>query len=96
MLRWTRVFHIRPHLNDETRFLFICKKLIFRKRLGVVTYFSFFLKRKPNKKENLYDSLFGKDMFAKTEFGFGGQVTYWEGTVLSHNIPLSPYTYHFY
>ena len=32
----------------------------------------------------------------KTEFGFGGQVTYWEGTVVSRNTPLSPYTYDLY
>ena len=42
------------------------------------------------------DSLFGKDMSVKTEFGFGGQVTYWEDTVVSHNTSLSPYTYDFY
>ena len=26
---WTRIFHVRPHSIDETRFLFICEKLIF-------------------------------------------------------------------
>ena len=36
------------------------------------------------------DSLFGKDMSTKKESGSGGQVTYWEGTVVSHNTPLSP------
>ena len=42
------------------------------------------------------DSLFGKDMSVKTESGFGGQVTYWEDTVVSRNTSLSPYTYDFY
>ena len=42
------------------------------------------------------DSLFGKDMSAKTESGFEDQVTYWEGTVVSHNTPLSLYTYDLY
>ena len=39
---WTRIFQVHPHLNGETRFSFICEKLIFRKRLGVTTYFNFF------------------------------------------------------
>ena len=26
---WTRIFHVRPHSIGETRFLFICEKLIF-------------------------------------------------------------------
>ena len=40
-------------LDGETRYLFLFgKKLIFRKRLGVTTYFCFiFLKEKQNKKE---------------------------------------------
>ena len=29
-------------------------------------------------------------MSTKKESGSGGQVTYWEGTVVSHNTPLSP------
>ena len=37
---------------------------------------------KQNKKENpKCDSLFGKDGLWKTKYGFGGQVTYREGTV---------------
>ena len=32
----------------------------------------------------------------KIEFGFEGQVTYWEGTVMSRNTLLSPYTYGLY
>ena len=44
--------------------------------------FVLFLKGKQNKKENSKcDSLFGKDGIWKTKNGFGGQVTYWEGTV---------------
>ena len=30
---WTHIFHVRPHSIDETRFLFICEKLIFEKKL---------------------------------------------------------------
>ena len=33
-------------LNNDTRFLFICENLIFRKRHGVATYFSFIFKGK--------------------------------------------------
>ena len=51
-------------LDDETSFFHLfSKKLIFRKRLGVATYFCFifFFKGKQNKKENpKRDSLFGK------------------------------------
>ena len=32
----------------------------------------------------------------KIEFESGGQVTYWEGTVVSRSTPLSPYTYGLY
>ena len=32
-------------------------------------------------------------MSAKIESKFGGQVTYWEGMVVSRNIPLNLYTY---
>ena len=32
----------------------------------------------------------------KIEFGSGGQVTYWESTVVSRSTPLSPYTYSLY
>ena len=33
MLRWTRVFHIRPHLNDETRFYLFGKNWFLEKNL---------------------------------------------------------------
>ena len=42
------------------------------------------------------DFLFGKDMSTKIEFGPGGQVSYWEGTMVSRSTPLSPYTYGLY
>ena len=38
----------------------------------------------------------GKTGLRKTESRFGSQVTYWEGTVVSRNIPLSLYTYGLY
>ena len=48
-------------LDGGTFFLFIYEKLIFKKKLGVTTYFVLFLNGKQNKKENLKcDSLFGK------------------------------------
>ena len=44
--------------------------------------FVLFLKGKQNNKENpKYDSLFGKYGMWETKYGFGGQVTYREGTV---------------
>ena len=42
---------MRSHSMVQLVFLFI-EILIFRKRLGVATYFNFFLKGKQNKKEN--------------------------------------------
>ena len=37
----------------------------------------------------MYDPLFEKDMSVKTESGVEDQVTYWEGTMVNHNILLS-------
>ena len=66
----------------QTRFfIYFVKKWFLEKILGVAAYFNFFLKGKQNKKENLCDSLFGKNKSTKTEPRFGDQVTYWEGTV---------------
>ena len=53
--------------------------------------FVLFLKRKQNKKENpKCDSLFGKNSLWKTKVKFEGQITYWEGTMVSCNTPLNP------
>ena len=58
-------------------FLFI-KKMTWSRHF----FFSFFLKGKQNKKENpKCDSLFWKMWYVKNWIGFGGQVTYREGTV---------------
>ena len=51
--------------------------------------FVLFLKGKQNKKENLKcDSLFWKRWSVKNRIGFGGQVTYREGTVKKTVAPL--------
>ena len=42
----TRIFHVRPYSIGETRFLFICEKLIFEKKVGVATYFIFIFEGK--------------------------------------------------
>ena len=64
------------------------KNMIFRKDLELPLIFVLFIQ---NKKENLKcDSLFEKDSLWKTKIRFGSQVTYWEGTVVSRNTPLSP------
>ena len=74
---------MRPHSNGESRFHLFGENLIFLKKTWSHHLFLFyFFKGKQNKKEiSKCDSLFGKDMSVKTESGFGGQVTYWEGTV---------------
>ena len=44
----------------------------------------YFLKGKQNKKENpKCDFLFRKYGLCKTGSGFGGQITYWEGTTMT-------------
>ena len=65
---WTCIFHVRPHSIGETRFLFICGNLIFRKKVGVPTYFIFIFegKIKQERKTLKCDSvIFGKNMSLK-------------------------------
>ena len=38
---WTHIFHVHSHLKQRDS-LFICEKIIFRKILGVTTYFNLF------------------------------------------------------
>ena len=60
------------------------ENLIFRKRLGVATYFCFIffkMENKIRKKNPKCDSLFGKVGLWKTESGFEGPVIYRESTV---------------
>ena len=71
--------------------------MIFRKDLESLLIFVLFFKEKQNKKENpKCDSLFGKNMSAKTEFESEGQVTYWGCTMVSHSTPINSYTYDLY
>ena len=90
----SRISHEAFPLDGKTRFLFIWWKFDFSfwKKPRVATYFCFiFLKGKQNKKENpKCDFLFGKDSLWQTKVGFGGQVTHWEGMVVSRSTPLSP------
>ena len=44
----------------------------------------------------MYDSLLGKDTYAKIEFGSEGQITYREGIVVSRITPPNMYTYSLY
>ena len=69
--------------HSMVNLFFIWKRLIFfRKKTWSHHIFVLFLKGKQNKKENSKcDSLFEKDCLWKTKSGFGGQITYWEGTV---------------
>ena len=71
------------HSMVQLVFYLFGENMIFRKRLGVATYFCFvFFKGKQNKKENSKcDSLFGKDSLWKTKPTFEGQVAYCEGTI---------------
>ena len=74
-----------------TRLTFDFEKLFLNFFFKLPLIFVLFLKGKQNKKENpKYDSLFGKDSLWKTKVGYGGQVTYWEGTMVSRNTPLNP------
>ena len=85
--RFSRAFP----LDSTTRFfIYIGENLIFWKNTWSRHLFLFyFLRRKQNKKENpKCDSLFGKNSLWKTKVRSRGQVTYWEGTVVSHSTPL--------
>ena len=86
ILLWT------PHFDCSMRFLlewrarFLFEKLIFIDYLKMTwsrhLFWFLFLKDKQNKKENpKCDSLFWKRRSMKNRIGFGGQVTYREGTV---------------
>ena len=57
-------------LVDSTNYFLFVKNWFLEKDFGVITCFSFFFKKKQNKKENLYNSLFRKNMFAKIKFEF--------------------------
>ena len=72
---------MRFHLMANSFFILkmIC---FFLNDLELPLIFVLFLKGKQNKKGNFNcDSLFGKDSLRETKSGFGGQVTYREGTV---------------
>ena len=92
------IFHV--HLHLIARFTYFGENFdFFKKRLGVVTYFSFFfffffsIREDKIRKKTPCDSFFEKDMSAKIESRFEDQVTHWECTVVSHNIPPISYTY---
>ena len=71
---------MRFHLMANS--FFILKMIFFLNDLELPLIFVLFLKGKQNKKENFNcDSLFGKDSLRETKSGFGGQVTYREGTI---------------
>ena len=80
------------HVCTSGELAFYLKKIYFLENdLKSPFIFVLFLKGKQNKKENpKCDSLFGKNGMWKTKYGLGGQVTYWEGTVIDSNTPLSP------
>ena len=63
----------------EKWFFIYCLKMTWSRHL----FLFYFLKGKQNKKEknSKCDSLFWKRRSVKNRIGFGGQVTYWEGTV---------------
>ena len=71
--------------------------MIFRKDLESPLIFILFLKGKIKwEKKTLSVTLEEKTGLWKTKFGSKGQVTHWEGTVVSRSTPLSPYTYGLY
>ena len=87
---WTLDFAWCVSIRWWTRFLFVKKKIFFRKDLELPLIFVLFLKGKQNKKKNpKCDSLFGKDNLWKTKVGSRSQVTYWECTVKNRSTPLS-------
>ena len=73
---------MRFPLDGELDFYFEKWFYLLENDLESPLIFVLFLKGQQNKKENSKcDSLFGKDGLWKTKPVFGGQVTYWEGTI---------------
>ena len=75
---------MRFPLDGETRFLFENFDFywLFENDLELPLIFVLFLKGKQNKKESpKCDSWFLEKVVCENRIGFGGQVTYWEGTV---------------
>ena len=75
---WTLHFHVRSYSMGDSLFYLFSENLIFRKRLGVATYFIFYFfeREKQNKKEKtLSVSSKRKTGMWKTKIS-GGQVTY--------------------
>ena len=69
-------------LDGELNFYFEKWFYLLKNDLELSLIFVLFLKGKQNKKENSKcDSLFWKMWYVKNQIGFGGQITYREGTV---------------
>ena len=88
---WTHIFHVRT-LDGETRFFsfFISLKNHLKNGFGVATYFSFFLRETKIRNKNPRTTPYVEKHVYETESKFEGHITYWEGTVVSHNTPLIP------
>ena len=69
-LLWNRVFHMCPHSNSKTYFLFMKFFILFIKKLDLPLILIYFKKKDKIKKKTLYDFLFGEDISTKTKFTF--------------------------
>ena len=88
---WTLHFGYDAFPTKKARLIFcIFEKPFFFNGFGVATYFYYFLRENKIRKKTLNVTPNRKSKSVKTEVRFGGQVTYWEGTVKIHSTPLSP------
>ena len=87
---WTRIFYDIFPLDGETQFLLFVKILFLEKIWSRHLFLVYCLKGKQNKKENLKCDSRKEKAIYENKVGSKGQVTYWEGMVVSHSNPLSP------
>ena len=88
-----RIFHVCPHSIGETRFLFICEKLIFGKKSWSrhLFYFYFKGKIKQERKTLKSDSIVLEKSMYLGNLGLGSGIRLLIGKVpLGGSTPLSP------
>ena len=71
-------------------FFFYLKNYFLKMAFGVVTYFSFFLRKNKIRNKNPNATSYLEKICLQNEFKFGGHVTYLEGTIVSRSTLLSP------
>ena len=77
-------------------FYLVKNMIFFLKKVELLLILIFFKSENKIRNKSICNFLFGKDIYAKFEFEFENQVTYWKCTVMSRSTPLSSHTYDLY